>query len=127
MPIRPEFRHFYQGPAWQATRARIRERAGNRCERCHARNHTIGYRSSRTGEFVEHTGPPFPPPNQPNAQLILIQCGCAHLNNVPGDDRDENLAWLCRGCHLAHDFDHHTFSRMEHKDARRPLLQEARA
>lgn len=46
MPIRPELRQFYRGPAWQAARRRILERAGGRfaadgrylggarCERC---------------------------------------------------------------------------------------------
>lgn len=41
MPIRPELRHLYRGPAWRATRARILERAGNRCERCGVPNRKV--------------------------------------------------------------------------------------
>jgi hypothetical protein len=39
MPIRPELRQFYTGPAWRAVRARILERAGHRCESCLVPNH----------------------------------------------------------------------------------------
>jgi hypothetical protein len=128
MPIRPEFRHFYRGPAWKATRARICARAKDRCERCHAPNHAIGYRSFRLGHFVKLIdGQRFPPAMEPDARLIKIQCGCAHLNGVAGDDRDENLAWLCRGCHLRHDMAQHKLTRSMRKDAARPIISEAQA
>lgn len=123
MPIRPEFRHFYRGPAWQATRARIRERAGDRCEHCGAPNGAFGCRD-RAGRFVVALEPGekyFPP--------VWIQCGAAHLNQIAGDDRDENLAWLCRGCHLRHDAKiraaHAHETRATRKDRRRPLFGEA--
>lgn len=41
MPIRPELRHLYRGPGWQAVRARILARAGNQCERCGKPNGTF--------------------------------------------------------------------------------------
>ena len=122
MPIKKELRRFYRGPAWQATRARIRERAGDRCEHCHSRNGARGYRG-RKHRFVEAVGQRIPMA----AKIILIQCGCAHLNGVAGDDRDENLAWLCRRCHLLHDKPQHRDTRATHKDALRPLLQEMTA
>lgn len=96
MPIRKELRHHYAGPEWQATRERIRERAGDLCEKCGA----------------------------PNG-LFNVQCGCAHLNHDPSDNRDDNLAWLCRRCHLIHDKGQHKQTRSARKDGARPLLTEA--
>jgi hypothetical protein len=34
MPIRPELRHFYQGPHWQQQRRAAIARAGGKCEIC---------------------------------------------------------------------------------------------
>lgn len=51
MPIRPERRGLYPAD-WLAISARIRERAGNRCEWCGARNGAIGYRDEK-GAFHE--------------------------------------------------------------------------
>lgn len=107
MPIRADLRHFYRTPGWRAARAAVRERAGDRCEQCGVRNGLrVNIRLDRA---------------------VLIQCGCAHLNNIAGDDRLENLAWLCRGCHLHHDRFTHAASahrtRSARKDAVRPLLQ----
>lgn len=107
MPIRKELRHFYRGPAWQEIRAAVRERAGDRCEQCGSKG---GTRKVRWAENGDADG------------FILIQCGCAHLNNVAGDDRMGNLAWLCRGCHLHHDVPFHRATRATRKDAARPLL-----
>lgn len=95
MPIKREFRRFYRGKAWAAVRERVRARAGDKCEHCHKPNGIFG-----------------------------IQCGAAHLNHTPGDDRLENLAWLCRRCHLKFDAGHHRDSRSARKDRARPLLQE---
>lgn len=47
---------------------------------------------------------------------------CAHLNNVAGDDRDENLKLLCAWCHLNYDKLHHKLTRSVRKDSGRPLL-----
>lgn len=96
MPIRPDLRHFYRGPAWQEVRARIRERAGDKCEHC----------------------------GKPNG-IWGIQCGCAHLDHDPSNNADQNLAWLCRACHLHHDAAKHRDTRQRRKDRARPLLQEA--
>lgn len=46
MPIRPELRAFYTGPAWQATRQRILARARHRCEACGVPNRTRVARAS---------------------------------------------------------------------------------
>jgi 5-methylcytosine-specific restriction endonuclease McrA len=95
MPIRKEYRRFYRGQAWRETRERIRARAGDKCEHC----------------------------GRPNG-IFGIQCGAAHLNHTAGDDRPENLAWLCRACHLRYDAASHKDSRSARKDRARPLLQE---
>lgn len=147
MPIRPELRHLYRGPAWEAVRARIRDRAGDRCEECGAPNgiqvlrcykwwtpaslETTMFvaRATRNGKPIERLPWHFRDhvnnahfPLHDRMRHILIQCGAAHLNNVAGDDRDENLAWLCRGCHLALDLKHHKYTRTQRKDAARPLF-----
>jgi 5-methylcytosine-specific restriction endonuclease McrA len=100
VPIRPELRHLYRGPAWEAARAACRERAKDRCQHCKRKNGSL----------------------KTKPRVVEIQCGAAHLNGVAGDDRPENLAWLCRGCHLRHDRWFHHLSRAARKDAGRPLL-----
>jgi hypothetical protein len=120
VPIRKELRHLYRGPAWKAAREGCRDRAGNKCEQCGGLNGAIGYRRE-DGMFVRLALGVFPPDG---AKLVHIQCGAAHLNNVAGDDRPENLAWLCRGCHLHRDAPFHRLTRAIRKDAARPLLIE---
>lgn len=56
----------------------------------------------------------------------LAQIGIAHLNNVAGDDRPENLRALCTWCHLVYDLPYHlatraAAARLKH-DAGRELL-----
>ena len=41
MPLRRDVRHFYRGPVWADTRARILARAENRCECCGKPNGAI--------------------------------------------------------------------------------------
>lgn len=110
MPIRAEFRHFYRTPEWKQARERCRDRAGDRCERCGASNGTWITRLIRRGMRIL------------GSKRVIIQCGAAHLNNIAGDDRDENLKWLCRGCHLQLDKPFHHETRAARKDAARPLL-----
>lgn len=55
-------------------------RALNRCEHCGARG---GTDHPITGK--------------------VIQLGCAHLDQDPGNNRFHNLRCLCRACHLAYD------------------------
>lgn len=154
MPIRTELRHLYRGPAWVATRERIRARAGNCCERCGAPNGSTVLRAYAywTPATLEATvfkmggtidGVPVTKlpwhhgkhvhvahfPLHDGMRWVATQCGCVHLNGIAGDDRDENLAWLCRSCHLRHDVRFHRETRATRKDAARPLLAatEARA
>ena len=107
LPIKKEFRPLYRTPQWFAAREAVRARAGDRCEACGAPNGSVVV-NNRLGKEVR------------------IQCGCAHINNVPGDDRLDNLAWWCRGCHLRHDVPFHApharETRSTKKDRARPLL-----
>lgn len=107
MPIKPELRHHYQTPEWFAARDAARARSGDRCERCGLSNQTF-VEKQRVGGYVR----------------VFIQCGAAHLNGIAGDDRPENVAWLCRGCHLKHDEGQHRETRAIRKDLGRPILKE---
>lgn len=150
MPIRPEFRHFYRTPQYRAARDRVMARAKNRCEQCKKPNRTNvfvltmfeeprcmfplrriqcwtgkGRRAwrdcyGRVRRDVKVKGLP---------RQIWVVCTVAHLNHTPGDDRDENLKFLCQWCHLHYDQMHHHETRAARKDATRPMLaaQEARA
>src|ERR1700682_5043629 len=119
MPIRSELLHLYRDPKWQATRIRIRRRAGNRCERCRARNGSVGY-WDKNGQLVEYVGQIVPP----DVRLIRVQCGCAHLDHedIERFYDDSNLAWLCRGDHLRFDAAKHKDTRSARRDGSRPLL-----
>ena len=141
MPIKPEFRKFYRGPEWQAVRARIRERAGDCCEQCGLGNGWLALRVS--GYWWDIARYRWRSPDKSELltrrqmremcalhrrlrrRWVHIVCTVAHLNHVPGDDRDENLKFLCQWCHLNYDKLHHRETRQIRKDAARPLLQEA--
>ena len=91
MPIKPENKARYP-KNWKDIRARILQRANNRCEFCGVENHT--YRlNSKTGK---------------NAYIVLT---VAHMNEVIEDCSDENLKALCQRCHNQYD----AKSRAEHR------------
>jgi hypothetical protein len=79
MPIRPENRSRYPAD-WRHISARIRERAGNKCEWCEASN----------GEPHPVTG----------SKVVLT---VAHLDHQPENCADDNLAALCQRCHNRYD------------------------
>jgi hypothetical protein len=160
MPIRPELRHFYRGPDYEATRARIQQRAKNRCEQCGKPNHRrvwvmrfldyfrlfpsirLPHTRQKGDQFwssVKGDGQKWRSCTHRGCRLALflhggewaiarrirVVCTLAHLNHTPGDDRDENLKFLCQWCHLHYDQLHHKETRSIRKDSTRPLLQEA--
>ena len=130
MPIRSDLRHFYTGPAWQAVRSRIRDRAADRCEHCQVPNHARVYRrggwwyDAILGQWRDWLGAPWAPgpPRHFRRRLVRIVCAVVHLNHTPGDDRDDNLRFLCQWCHLHYDAGKHRETRQIRKDAARPLL-----
>jgi hypothetical protein len=154
VPIRADLRVFYRGPEWRATRARILARAGNKCEECGVPNRTTVLRAygwwtpailpatvfmlggtlyghslfellwkcaGTTGIAEVRTG--F---IRESCRWVHIVLSVAHLNQIPGDDRDENLKALCQWCHLRNDRMTHLrnahITRATRKDRTRPLL-----
>ena len=130
MPIRPEFRAFYRGKHWEAVRARVRARAGDRCEQCHVPNHESVVRrggcwwDDKLASWIDPHGERCKMPRF-RRRFVFIVCGVSHSNHTPGDDRMCNLRWLCASCHLNFDKAHHKETRSTRKDKARPLLQEA--
>jgi hypothetical protein len=109
MPIRPELRYLYRGPAWEAARERIHARAQGRCEKCHAKQGTKYFSPS-------------------SARWVVVQLGVAHIDHEDLERffDDDNLLLLCRACHLRFDGDLHSRhareTRQDRKDRERPLL-----
>lgn len=116
MPIRRENRALYPQD-WTAISARIRARAGDRCEACGVRNGQLGGRL-RNGRFLhalplDYTHGPMPQPGDwhwcaggdPDERgaaflrIVRIVLTVAHLNHRPEDCRPENLRALCQRCH----------------------------
>lgn len=141
MPIRPDLRQFYRG-SWAATRMRILDRAGGRCERCFKPDREVIW--TRTGKaLVDGELVPvmwwaarpwewhrFGPPNElvhwhGPAREVRVIITVAHLDHTSGNDTEENLRALCQWCHLHYDQLHHHETRAARKDAGRPLLQAA--
>jgi 5-methylcytosine-specific restriction endonuclease McrA len=133
MPIRKDLKPFYRGAAWKRTRLRILTRAAHRCEQCGVKDHFLyergpqgSYRcaESRAGEPWKNSSGNIttfePAPAYRRTMMIVLTI--AHLNHIPGDDRDENLKALCQWCHLNYDRLHHKDTRTARKDAARPML-----
>jgi hypothetical protein len=138
MPIRPELRHLYSGTGWFTTRKRILARAKNSCEACGKPNGIYASWFSRSiagrpamwwtliglDDWRNNRGElekPLNPPRFPKTARVILTI--AHLNHVPGDDRDENLMALCQWCHLNYDRLHHRETRLARKDAARPIFE----
>ena len=110
MPIAPGIRQQFYGKTWRdVTRPRILRRARNKCEQCGKPNHARVF----TYTWREPSGPrmiwiregsrvwrnrwwraisllrPLGLPRQ-----IFVDLQICHLNNQPGDDRDDNLRLL---------------------------------
>ena len=102
MPIRQENRHRYPAD-WPEISKRLRSQAHYRCQWCDAEN---GSTNPKTGSTVVLT--------------------VAHLNHIPEDCRDNNLAVLCQRCHLGYDMRGHQRNRVENKArAERETAQDA--
>lgn len=114
MPIKPENRARYPRN-WREIVARIRERAGNKCEQCGVPNGASIYRDD-AGEW--HPCAPddartmqpllsFSAVKRMGFRIVKIVCTTAHLDHTPENCADDNLRYLCQKCHLAYDHDHH--------------------
>lgn len=153
MPIARHLRKFYTTPSYRAARKSARARAGNKCQWCEKPNGVMVYtRSGKEvcvvkGQIRERprmfwrTSALHPWRNQDGwivsekfpEELELLEsfpkrrirskCGAAHLNHTAGDDRAENIVFICDWCHLNYDQPEKKRTRSMHKDEKRPLLQ----
>ncbi len=132
MPIRPENRGRYP-PDWSEIRARILQRADNRCERCDVANHALGGRT-RDGRFcpalplgeralrLEWPAPGSwawceAPATKP-LKIIRIVLTIAHLDHQPENCDPYNLRAWCQRCHLGYDAQHHAATARRTRRAR---------
>jgi hypothetical protein len=120
MPIRPENRDRYPAD-WPAISLRVREEAGNQCEKCGAPNGSL-IRRGRDAEgralwrpasatayedgFCAETGAEVPDTGEDTVgwgQCVKVVLTVAHLNHRPEDCARENLRAWCQRCHNAYD------------------------
>ena len=117
-PIKPENKARYPKD-WPQIRARIRERAQDRCEECDVPNHV--YRLNSTDQWTTN-------PLQAETwrlvdgdKVTYIVCTVAHLDHQPKNCDPANLKFLCQRCHLRYDSEHHKQTayqtRRQHKAA----------
>jgi hypothetical protein len=120
MPIRPDLRPFYRGPAWRAARRRILERAGG-VFRIGPRGGAYYVGGARCRDCRRVQAISFKPRGRKSFQV-----GVAHLDQDAANRAASNLAVLCRGCHNKHDgrarAQNAKGTRCQRKDASRPLL-----
>ena len=96
---------------WKEIRARILERANNRCELCFAPNKKEVYRIKDYGEFygmwtwAEFQG----------WKKVKVVLTIHHINGDITDNRDCNLIALCQRCHLRLDMCRHIKNRKKRR------------
>lgn len=116
MPIRPENKSRYP-KNWKEIRAKILERASQKCEFCGVKNHAIGVRGY-DGEFYEEgtweADSLFY--GAEKAKPIKIVLTIMHLNHQPEDNRDENLKAGCQRCHNRYDMPHRIANRKKNRN-----------
>lgn len=123
MPIRPENKARYPKD-WPAISARIRLRAGNKCEECGVENYALGGRN-KSGDWLaawpigtDGLRTTWPQPGEwawcgdeetqgkAHLRIVRIVLTVAHLNHTPEDCADDNLRCWCQRCHNRYDVAH---------------------
>lgn len=144
MPIRKEFRHFYQGKDWKQLRRKILKGAKNRCESCgkplhrwiftytwqtwilsrgqRVRVYHMIWMLERGGFWCDQFGKAVPGRMKGLPRKIRVKLTVAHVDNDPSNMDDSNLKCWCTWCHLHFDQAHHKQTRATRKDQGRPLL-----
>lgn len=107
---------------WKAIRARILERAKNKCEWCGVHNHAIGCRDE-DGEFYDDEDWRMQRAFRNGANVIKIVLTVAHLDHDLSHNDDDNLRALCQRCHLRYDAEHHARNAAETRDRKRGQLR----
>jgi hypothetical protein len=141
MPIRKEMWPLYPGgsprsQAWKAVVAEVRERAGERCERCKVPDRAIVFRMTIGGHYMLPDGKLHDAETgelmgmvrgseMPAGRYLQIVCTTAHLDQDPANNGEPgdrpNLAYLCQRCHLGHDRPHHQRQRRRTLRGRKAL------
>jgi hypothetical protein len=128
---------------WTAIRARIQERAGDKCEKCGVANRiyivrsvdgSCWYDTVADAYFAYPSGKPLPDSFEADLREkgTVVCCttahiGAPHVDGTPGnkhdkhDCRDENLAFWCQACHLSFDLDDHIANRKRSTFARKAV------
>ncbi|MGE7139182.1 hypothetical protein ACQKIE_16265 [Luteibacter sp. NPDC031894] len=139
MPIKPENRDRYPANWSTEIRPAILKRAGDRCERCKAKNGHVICREMSGATYMVDDGYVFSSENgdclgrarvtdYPAGRYITVVLTIAHLDHQPESCDPNNLRAWCQRCHLAYDKDHHAVTRRATIAARRAsgdLFQEA--
>jgi hypothetical protein len=129
MPIKPKNRCKYPAD-WKQIRARILERAGNRCEQCKAINHQVVirhtdcYLDADGYVFDSVTGEPRGMSRDsdfPGQRMTRVVLTIAHLDGALVDHTDANLKALCQACHLRLDRAQHVAAARETRAARKAV------
>jgi len=115
MPIRPEERQRYP-KNWKDIRSHILERAGNKCERCDAPNHTYGYWMDDVFHCLGEPSQEWDAVRLDGIKTIRIVLTIAHLDHTPENCADENLQALCQRCHNRLDMPSRVAGRKERKE-----------
>jgi len=113
---------------WEAIRAEVLARAGDRCEQCNVKNHTHVFRGTYDGEpcyqtadgcvYCANTGALFINSEYADVgrvgkrdkatPVVLTISHTDHDTTNNGEPGNRpNLKALCQRCHLLHDKDHH--------------------
>lgn len=117
MPIRAENKARYPKD-WKAISLRIRERAGQRCEKCHAPNGELILREQSEDyafepTYTDDTGMIFSAedgremgfqlPQDAKGKWVCVVLTVAHIDHQPENCADDNLKAWCQRCHNIYD------------------------
>lgn len=127
MPIAAELRrkHYSRAAGWPEVCARVRERAGDRCEcrgQCGGGVHPggrcglphlvwIARRLAEPNVWDLVSGPEDGRVDLDKARILRAVLGVAHLDHNPANNAPENLLLCCQRCHLLLDRQQHASTR----------------
>jgi hypothetical protein len=103
-----------RSPEWLAIREQVRERAGDKCEKCGIANHVYVWRWPE-GAVVYAAGPDVL--SIDGRKPILIVCTVAHFDGKLVDHSLANLRFWCQRCHNRHDAPMRAAGRKARRDA----------
>jgi hypothetical protein len=118
MPISKENKKLYPSN-WKEIREHIRNRAGNKCEKCGVENNILIIRDIYSNIYQDFDGVIYDADTSkkigenyigelphPSKDFITVVCTVAHLDHNPSNCLDENLRFWCQRCHNRYDRKH---------------------